>query len=682
MRNRRLTPGVKGKFVLATALIILALGATTTVFIHAVLTKTLTGELKERGTVITRNLAANSLEAVLTEDVVHLRRLISNAKKVEKDIAYIYIVNSEGQIMAHSFEGGFPVALMKYIGHGGDILLDTDEGFIHDISAPILGGKAGYVHVGISESSIRARIYEVTRTMALLTIMAGATGMLLAYLTGDLITRPLYALKRGVEEIGRGRLHSKIDVKSRDEIGVLAQAFNKMTKDLEHSMNEIRDYSTRLEQKVEEKTRELLLLQNINNMLNTGASLEDILDALTRGIASVFDYDSCAVHLLNEEKNALICKSYYMDSELVKKAEKLTGMSPLNYVTHLHTDNPLKRVIETKEPFITNDIVGLIKSHTTNPRLRALAEPVGNLLKTRWGIGAPLLAGDKVVGVIGVGSRTRLTEDDADRLASFAAQVGLAVEKARLERELKAYSEHLEQKIEEKTRQLIQSEKLASLGQLAAGVAHEINNPLTNILLDAEALQRRCGSEEEKRRAEEIIEQVEVVKRIVHNLLEFSRQVEPEIREVDVEELIDKTLSMLSHQLRDIRIEKNLITGLKIKGDLNQLEHVLLNIFLNAIQAMPGGGKLRIDVKSPDGSVEIHITDTGIGIPQEDIGKIFDPFFTTKKIGEGTGLGLSIAMGIVQRHKGEIRVKSKVGKGSTFIVKLPAGDDAGPDTDR
>jgi signal transduction histidine kinase len=410
--------------------------------------------------------------------------------------------------------------------------------------------------------------------------------------------------------------------------------------------------------------------------------LEEILNAITRGITSVFSYDSCAVHLLNEEKNALICKSYYMESKLVNQAEKLTGMSPLNYVTPLHKDNPLTRVVETREPFITNDIVALIKSHTTDTRLRALADPVARVLRTKWGIGAPLLAGDKVVGVIGVGSRTRLTAEDAERLANFAAQVGLAVEKARLERELRAYSEHLEQKIEEKTRQLIQSEKLASVGQLAAGVAHEINNPLTNILLDAEALQRKNKDEAAKKRAAEIISQTEVVKKIVRNLLEFSRQVEPEMREIHVEELVEKTLSILSHQLRNIHVKKNLLPKLKLKGDFNQLQQVLLNIILNAIHAMPKGGTLGIDVKSMDGFAEIRVTDTGEGIPKKHLGKIFDPFFTTKKIGEGTGLGLSIALGIVQRHKGDILVESRVGKGSAFIIRLPAGDGDGQDSNR
>lgn len=681
MKNKGLNLGVRWKFVLASVFIILTLGLATTLIVHAVLEKTLTKELKERGTVITRDLAANSIEAVLTEDIVVLRRLISNAKEVEEGIAYIYIVNSEGKIMVHSFDGGFPLGLLEYAGHDGDLLLDTEEGFIRDISVPVLKGKAGRIHVGISESLIRAKITETTNTMILLTLLAGAFGMLLAYLAGDLITRPIYTLTKGVEEIGKGRLDSRIDVESSDEIGVLAQTFNKMAQELRNSMGEIKDYSTTLEQKVEEKTRELLLLQGINNMLNTGASLQEILNAITKGITSVFNYDSCAVHLLNEEKNALVCKSYYMDSKLVRRAEKLTGMSPFNYVTHLHRDNPLIHVVENREPLITNDIVALIRSHTTDSRLRTLAKPVAKVLKTKWGIGAPLLAGDKVVGVIGVGSRTMLTTEDAERLANFAAQVGLAVEKARLERELKAYSEQLEQKIEEKTKQLIQSEKLASLGQLAAGVAHEINNPLTNIILDAEALQRRKEDEAAGKRAAEIITQAEVVKRIVRNLLEFSRQVEPQMQEIYAHDLVDKTLSILSHQLKNIHVVRN-IGEARLRGDFNQLQQVLLNIILNAIHAMPRGGTLVIDVKPVDGSVEIRVKDSGFGISEENLSRIFDPFFTTKKLGEGTGLGLSIAMGIVQRHKGDIRVESRVGKGSTFIIRLPASGDHGQDSNR
>lgn len=672
MRSR-ITLGVREKFIAANVGIILVLGLFSTLFVYVTTTQTLTKELQERGVVIARDLAANSAEAILTEDLLTLRRVIFDVKRAGQDIAYVYVMDSNGNILAHTFEEGFPKALLD-IGAAHEKkaqLLETEEGFIRDITMPVLEGRGGYVHVGISENAIRQRVEDATRAVLVLTLAAGTVGMLLAYLAGSLITRPIYSLKKIAEEIGKGNL-GVVAQESTDEVGVLARAFNQMARELRKSMGEIKEYSAHLEQKVEDKTKELLLLQSINNMLNTGANLEEILRAVTRGIVSVFSYDSCAVHLLSEDKSALICKGYYMDSELVRRVEALTGVSAIDYVTPLHEGNPLLKVVQAREPLITNDIPALIKNHTTDKRLQMLAEPIAKIFGTKWGIGVPLLAGDKVVGVIGVGSKSALSHEDAKRLANFAAQVGLAVEKARLEKEIKTYSEQLERKVEEKTRQLIQSEKLASLGQLAAGVAHEINNPLTNIMLDAEALKRRSVRDEDaKKRAEEIISQVEAVKRIVNNLLEFSRRAEPEMGIVDASQLIEKTLLMLSHQLKGINVEKKYDAGLRIKGDFNQLQQVLLNIMLNAVQAMQGEGRLGIKAGTNGELVEIEISDSGPGIPEENLSRIFEPFFTTKRRGEGTGLGLYIARDIVERHNGAIKVESRTGEGSRFIIKLP-----------
>jgi len=237
--------------------------------------------------------------------------------------------------------------------------------------------------------------------------------------------------------------------------------------------------------------------------------------------------------------------------------------------------------------------------------------------------------------------------------------------------------------------QLMQSEKLAIMGQLAAGVAHEINNPISGILtyikLLAKKLDKEGASESLvptfKRYLSVMERETANVGRIVKNLLDFSRRKEPDISPVHIDEVIDQSLLLLCDQLKvgNIEVQQKYKSGLpEIMGDFGQLQQVFVNLILNAVQAMPTGGTLRIKAIA-EGSpgrecfVKIEVADNGCGIPKENIPKIFDPFFTTKggKDSTGLGLGLSIVQKIIRAHHGHISVKSRVGKGTTFTIKLP-----------
>lgn len=221
---------------------------------------------------------------------------------------------------------------------------------------------------------------------------------------------------------------------------------------------------------------------------------------------------------------------------------------------------------------------------------------------------------------------------------------------------------------------LIHSAKLASVGQLAAGVAHEINTPLANISLATEALKEGELRGPVNKKLDSILDQVNTISKIVNNLLDFSRLKEPKTRDVDIRVLLDKALDMLSMKLKKIEVKKKLPPDpVVISGDPNQLLQVFVNIILNASQAMPHGGKLEIAVNRNKEFIETVISDTGTGIHAKDIPNIFDPFFTKKGVSNGTGLGLSIAHGIIEGHNGAITVDSSVGGGSTFTIKLPLG---------
>jgi len=225
--------------------------------------------------------------------------------------------------------------------------------------------------------------------------------------------------------------------------------------------------------------------------------------------------------------------------------------------------------------------------------------------------------------------------------------------------------------------QLIQSEKMASVGQLAAGVAHEVNNPLGTILLYSHMLLEKLGNRDARREELEIIaKEATRCRDIVRGLLDFARQRKLQIENIDLNHIVSEVLSLASKQpsFQKVEIIKALEPSLPLmSGDPVQLKEVFWNIVSNAGEAMPEGGKVIVSSRfnNGGGSIEVTIRDTGLGIPEENLNKIFMPFFTTKKIGQGTGLGLAIAYGIVKMHRGSIDVESQQREGTTFVVKLP-----------
>lgn len=229
---------------------------------------------------------------------------------------------------------------------------------------------------------------------------------------------------------------------------------------------------------------------------------------------------------------------------------------------------------------------------------------------------------------------------------------------------------------------LLQSEKQASVGRLAAGVAHEINNPLTGVLTFTHMLLKRDNLDDDvKEDLKTIAGATERVREIVKGLLDFSRQTEIKPEPKDINELIRKAMDLVENQalVKGIMLCFDPEEGLpKRTIDVNQMQSVLINIMINAIDSMEPGGHIIITTsltlsaeKYNQKGIEIGISDTGCGIPPKNLDKLFEPFFTTKEVGRGTGLGLSVSYGIVERHGGTIRVKSKVGQGSTFIIWLP-----------
>ena len=274
------------------------------------------------------------------------------------------------------------------------------------------------------------------------------------------------------------------------------------------------------------------------------------------------------------------------------------------------------------------------------------------------------------------------SSDEIGTLADSFNQMTDHLRKAN--QELVEWGTTLEKKVEGRTKELIeiqahfiQSEKLASIGKLSAGIAHEINNPLGGILIYGNLiLEDTDKNSPHYENLRKIVKETTRCKDIVKGLLEFARPKEPQMALTDINETLNKALSILERQalFQNIAVKKDYTPSLpKIIADGSQLQQVFMNIIINGAEAMEGRGTLtmKTSVDKTNDFIDVEITDTGHGIKDEDKKRLFEPFFSTKEVGRGTGLGLAISYSIIQKHQGSIEVRSRTGTGSAFTVKLP-----------
>jgi signal transduction histidine kinase len=231
--------------------------------------------------------------------------------------------------------------------------------------------------------------------------------------------------------------------------------------------------------------------------------------------------------------------------------------------------------------------------------------------------------------------------------------------------------------LKDRETQLSRTSRMAAVGTLTAGIAHELNNPLNNIGLNAEALRERLADYSDAQKLkmlDDVLHQVERASATVRNLLDFTRVDKPIFVPLAIADVVREARRLVANEaaLRNVTFQLELGGDLPpIPGSRRDLQQVFLNLFLNAIQAMPEGGTITVRARAARDRIEIEVADTGVGIPPDQLGSIFDPFFTTKEVGDGTGLGLFVSYGIIEKHQGGITVQSTVGQGTTFLVTLP-----------
>ena len=402
-----------------------------------------------------------------------------------------------------------------------------------------------------------------------------------------------------------------------------------------------------------------------NSGLMETLDIDEILRLVLEGVIKNIGFDRARLYLVNERRDVLECKmAVGVDVEKIKGIEL-----PLDPEASI-----VSRSVMEKKPYIIPDA-------RMDPRVNPVLKEKFNLHSL---VVIPLFTKEKALGAIAADHTEpgrRLTQETLDSVMRFAQQAGLAIQNASMYQELRNFSRQMEERIQKTTAdlrktesQLIRSEKLAALGQLAAGIAHEIRNPLTSINILIHSLRERLPSENSQQEDLKVIEEeIHRMNEIVDQFLRFAKPASPLLEKTDVLSIFEETLQLLRPQIEKQRIvvEKEFQALPMIQMDPEQMKQAMLNLLLNAIQAMPEGGQLTLKGQnSKDGQwIHLSIEDSGMGISPEDIDKLFDPFFSTKE--GGIGLGLSITHRIIDQHHGKIEVENAPEKGTIFTVWLP-----------
>jgi signal transduction histidine kinase len=388
------------------------------------------------------------------------------------------------------------------------------------------------------------------------------------------------------------------------------------------------------------------VIRDIIGAMHSLTNLQDVLDVVVTKSAKALNAKGALLRILNKETNRFEVRAA---SGL---GERYLNKGPVT------TETLLSTLSEPGKVYIITDIWNA-------PRIeypqQAWDEGIRMLLDV------PLAIDEHVTGLLRIylAEKRKLSDDEIDFIKTIAMQSACVIERVGLIENQQSRFDYL----------ATQVEKGSSLGRMAAGIAHEINNPLAGILLYSSNLSKKVvkgGQLEHGLKI--IIKETQRCKTIIQGLLDFAREQEPERFMVNVNDIMTSAIGIVENEfhLRQVRIRKHLAEDMaETLLDKNQIEQVFINLLLNALQAVDDRGLVTVQssVNKVERKVQIEITDNGCGIPEENVGKIFEPFFSTKK--NGTGLGLAVSYGIVRNHKGDIQILSEPGRGTRFIVEFP-----------
>lgn len=428
---------------------------------------------------------------------------------------------------------------------------------------------------------------------------------------------------------------------------------NKRLREKISELNEENDDLQKVKQKAQSQAIRIALINKVSNNIRESIDISQILQSALKELAIMFS----------------AYKAYYAKADGQSfKIEEVYGEKKSKNVSTISFDEKTMKTIATKEIAVSNSLIEYVGA-------KPLKEPVLRII-------IPVHHMQNLMGVIVLLSyQKRELNEEIEILDAISSQLSNAIARAELYqkniqtvRELKSAMKELK----ETQIQLINSEKMASLGQLVAGVAHEINTPVASIKSNNGIVSKLLGSIEDADLKEMLTdineidkEAVNRISNIVTSLKKFVRLDEAELQEADINKELDLTLELIRHETKNrIEVIRNYGEIPVIKCFPNMLNQVFTNILINACQAIDGKGKIIITTEYKDKNLIVKIKDSGKGIPQNQLNKIFSAGFTTKGVGVGTGLGLAICAKIIEKHKGEITVNSEVGKGSEFIITI------------
>src|SRR5262245_13311077 len=419
-------------------------------------------------------------------------------------------------------------------------------------------------------------------------------------------------------------------------------------------------------------------VREISEAMVSMLSAREIVDRILVAVSDTMGVERSMVLLMSEEGGQLVAEAARGDWD-----EDSTSFS-------LSPDHPIARALWMRRKELAREDF----AEAPDPEQREACRDVFDTLDVE--LLEPILFGVDLLGVIAVGrklSGERLGPDERQLLGTLANQSAIAIENARAFDEIAQLNKTLEARVEERTHELrdtagqvVRGGKVRSLGQLVAGVAHELNNPIgfvhANLQLLEEYVTRLLQPDldpEKRRKTQDAIakllarsrEGTERVKRIVQDLRTFSRTDQAELQQVSLNDEIDRTLALMEPRLKGNQVVRDYGELPPVRCFAGQLNQVFLNLLMNACDAVDGHGTIRITTRAAPPGVVLVFEDDGPGMPADVLSRIFEPFFTTKAVGKGTGLGLSISHGIVARHGGEMQVESAPGEGARFTIRLP-----------